>query len=345
MYLKMLRSEKKEPGCRYMDRRDLSMIKKLFIYIICLLLIFSLAACGKKDQTEEVPESAAEVQPNAEETTSPDPVMFSDYTERVAYANWSDEAEIMRSCLNSPGVFTVSSVRHLPVFRCDSVSELEDFRQKFSEALTFDRGYNEISSFDEIAAEYDDRFFENRSVLIVYVSASSCSFRYGIDSIEVNGGDLCIHIVEKIHPEAYDSAMSGWFVMAGIDRATIDGITSYDAVDDSAGPPQFKTLPGMIEYGSFSYAEVREIIENLPEDNRSAIRTEDFVNTEKAEGFWPADRARAEVEGGDYDLSQTFYDADEDVWMVHFWNSKRMGGDATVYMDGDGVTLLITYGD
>ncbi|MBR2670817.1 MAG: hypothetical protein IKE27_01310 [Oscillospiraceae bacterium] len=321
------------------------MTKKLFIYILCILLLFSFSGCGKTHVPEEKPESVQEMQPDTENDAPADAAVFPEYTEKVAYANWSDEGEIMRSCLNEAGVFTVSSVRHLPVFRFDMASELGDFRQKFSEVLTFDRGYNEMPSFDETAARYDDGFFADRSLLLVYVSASSGSFRYGIDRIEVNEGELCVHITEKIRPEVYDSAMSGWFVMVEIERQALDGITSYDAVDDTAAQPQFKTLPGMIEYGSFSYADIREIIENLPEDNRSAIRTEDFVNTEKAEGFWPADRARAEVEGGDYDLSQTFYDADEDVWMVHFWNSKRMGGDATVYMDGDGVTLLITYGD
>ena len=44
-------------------------------------------------------------------------------------------------------------------------------------------------------------------------------------------------------------------------------------------------------------------------------------------------------------LAQMFYDDAADVWMVHFWNSKRAGGDETVYLNGKGVTLLIVYGE
>ena len=108
-------------------------------------------------------------------------------------------------------------------------------------------------------------------------------------------------------------------------------------IDESITPVQ---LPGSIPYGSFSFEEVKKSLD-LDAPN---VRTDGFVNVDEIETGWPTDRAKQELMG-DYDLAQLFYDEAEDVWMVHFWNSKRAGGNETVYLNGKGVTLLIKYGE
>ena len=86
-------------------------------------------------------------------------------------------------------------------------------------------------------------------------------------------------------------------------------------IDESITPVQ---LPGSIPYGSFSFEEVKKSID-LDAPN---VRTDGFVNVDEIEMGWPTDRAKQELMG-DCDLAQLFYDEAEDVWMVHFWNSKR----------------------
>ncbi len=121
--------------------------------------------------------------------------------------------------------------------------------------------------------------------------------------------------------------------------AAFDAIVCYDKSDtDISGPVQ--QLPGHIPYGSFSYKETSGQIDM----SSPGVLTDGFVNVSEEADFIPVERAKAEVTVP-YDLIQTFYDSEEDVWMVHFWDSKTAGGDETVFLSGKGVTLLVIYGE
>lgn len=99
-------------------------------------------------------------------------------------------------------------------------------------------------------------------------------------------------------------------------------------------------LPGMIETGEFSYVEVWN---NVSKD-APGVKMNGFINTEKVELVDVIERAKAEVTV-DYNLAQKFYDKETDMWRVHFGKTKRAGGDENVYLDGNGVTQLIIYGE
>ena len=99
-------------------------------------------------------------------------------------------------------------------------------------------------------------------------------------------------------------------------------------------------LPGMLEYGEFSYSEA---LADIDKENVN-VKTDGFVNTDQVTEFLPVERAKAEAAPG-YDLIQYFYDEDEDVWMVHFFSSDNSANETYVYMNGKGVTLLVKYGD
>ena len=100
----------------------------------------------------------------------------------------------------------------------------------------------------------------------------------------------------------------------------------------------------MIEYGEFSFSDVK----NDTDTDSENVKTDGFVNTDELETDDPdwmelLERAKAEVDV-DYNLTQTFYDEREDVWMVHFFNSDSGKRDEKVYFNGKGRTLLIVYG-
>lgn len=383
---------------------------------------------------------------------------------KVAYANWTEDSRIFE-CLNAETMY-ISSVRHLPVYKLDTEEDLQRFKETFKNILTLDYGYNEVPSFNEVTAGYDEEFFAKHTVILAYVTSGSGSFRYGIRDVAIGDSTLCLNVVQTNHPEVGTSDMAGWFVMAEVLDADIANITKFDAqmvkpedpigdlfdvimsspsfssnpgdylraheyehqqlladrdatlryifteflnaqqtgnsqtglkghimvrildelapesqlkleaetaqeyfdkwaayaqrereqhgdawmeenqpamylllqmIDESITPVQ---LPGSIPYGSFSFEEVKKSLD-LDAPN---VRTDGFVNVDEIEMGWPTDRAKQELMG-DYDLAQLFYDEAEDVWMVHFWNSKRAGGNETVYLNGKGVTLLIEYGE
>ena len=145
----------------------------------------------------------------------------------VAYANWT-EGEMMHDCLN-PDKMLISSVRHLPVYKLDTKEDLDRFKEKYQDSLTFDHGYDEVPSFNEATASYDESFFADRTLVLAYVSAPSGSFRYAIRDISFGGSTFCLDVVQTNNPETHTDDMAGWLVIAEVLDSDIANYTEFDA--------------------------------------------------------------------------------------------------------------------
>ncbi len=152
-----------------------------------------------------------------------------DATKKITYANWTENSGILTSCLNA-WTMVISSVRHLPVFKFDTKEDLDLFREQFEDVLTFDHGYDEVPSFDEIVSEYDDAFFAEHTVILAYVTAGSGSLRFGIRDVFCEGNTLCLNVMQTNHPESGTDDMASWFMMAEVLDKELESITAYDAV-------------------------------------------------------------------------------------------------------------------
>ena len=309
-----------------------------FLILLMLALTLTLTGCAGRSEPEP-PWDGDDGQQNAP-PAEPAGVTGGEipFTVRIAYANWSEDPVITQKCINGE-FFIYSDLPRLPMYRITSAAELAEFRNTFDNILTLHQGYDEIPSFDEQTAGYDQLFFQECDVLIAYVGTSSGSFRFGLREIRNDNGTMRMYVVQTNDPEAYDCAMAGWFVIAEVSKADTAKFEKFDAVRDW-DKAAYASLPGMIEYGTFSYKEVRDRVDY----SAASVRTEGFVNTDEVENFHPVERAKAEATI-DYDLIQYFYDQEEDVWMVRFFKSNQAGGDETVYLNGSGVTLLICYGE
>lgn len=147
---------------------------------------------------------------------------------KVAYANYSEDSRIF-SCLNAEKL-AISSVQHLPVFKFDTKEDLDQFREAFRESFTFDHGYDEMPSFNEVTAGYDESFFTDMAVILAYVPASSGSFRFDIQEVVFGDASLCLNVVQINRPEAYTADMSGWFVIAEVLDKDVADCTEFDAM-------------------------------------------------------------------------------------------------------------------
>ena len=145
------------------------------------------------------------------------------------WVNWSDEEDFYLAALNS-GKLAISSVRHLPVFCFEKAEELEGFKERFGDYFAMEHSLDGlIPSFVDITSEMDEAYFEGRTVFVVYASSGSGSYRFGVNSIYMDGESLCIHIEETGHPEVYTCDMSGWFVVVSLEKALVEGVTDIDA--------------------------------------------------------------------------------------------------------------------
>ena len=117
----------------------------------------------------------------------------------VAYANWAeDDGGLARDekCLDADK-YIFSDFPRLPLFKFETKSELDEFKNKYKETFTMDHGYDEIPSFNDVTSKYDDEFFKSHSLMLAYKAASSGSFRYGISEVKKDNETLILR-VEKL---------------------------------------------------------------------------------------------------------------------------------------------------
>ena len=146
----------------------------------------------------------------------------------VAYANWTDDEKIYNSALNADKILA-DSVHHYPIYKFDTLEDLEQFKRSFGDVLTMDHGYNEIPSFHEVSAKYDKTFFEENTLLLVYVGTNSGSLRFGVDRVSYEEPSLVVQIEQTNNPEVVTEDMAGWFVMASIHNSMLENCTEFDA--------------------------------------------------------------------------------------------------------------------
>ena len=146
---------------------------------------------------------------------------------KVSYANWTDDSRIF-SCLNAEKM-AISSVRHLPVYKLDTKDDLDQFREKYRDVFPFEQGYDEVPSFNEATAGYDDNFFAEHTVILAYVTANSGSLRFGIRDIYQDDSLFCLNVMQMNDPEVGTTDMAGWFMFAEIPDADLEGIADFDA--------------------------------------------------------------------------------------------------------------------
>lgn len=322
-------------------------MSNLIALFVSAFLCASLFGCTPAPETELETNIETNVETNAEtnadaaQPSGQDAGATAQPTWQVAWANYSGDAQVFTGCLNGR-LMIFSNIQHLPIYKFESKAELDTFRARFADTLCFDRGHDEAPSFDEIAAAtYTDEFFSDHSLILVYVQASSGSFRYGVREVVCENGAFTVAVEQLNFPEAYTDDMAGWFILVEPEKAALADCTEFDAWLAPRRIPETVNvvgqLPGMIEHGEFSFEDAKKALETT--DVPLTLQTEGFVNTSEIEGFFPYDRAKAEATG-DYDLAQTYRDEAADVWMVRFFSSKHAGS-KTVYLDGKGRTLLV----
>ncbi len=152
----------------------------------------------------------------------------------VTYAGWSEEPTLYENAFNSELIQSAPDTR-LPVFKIDTYLELENFKQTYSNILLFDQRYDTVLSFYDAMekAQFDrEIFYQENSLLIIYVPANSCSLRFAIKEIKTTDTSMCVYIEQKIQETTSVADKAGWFICIKVNKDKISNYTSFDAVFD-----------------------------------------------------------------------------------------------------------------
>ena len=123
-----------------------------------------------------------------------------------------------------------SNHRNLPIYKFDTLSDLEKFKSDFSGKNGFNYGWDEVPSLNDATKNYDENFFERYTLMLVYVEASSGSYRFGFKDVTIDGNDFCIHVEQTNHPQDGTEDMAGWFITVAVPDSMVANITEFNAI-------------------------------------------------------------------------------------------------------------------
>ena len=198
-------------------------MNRLIALVLVLVCVLGLVGCNTT-----IPSASTPVEKPTNEIQSGGTPVEEAFEIAVSYANWTEESEIYFGALNKEKM-VISSVQHLPIYKFNTSEELEQFKLAFGEVLTMDSGYDEVPSFNDITTNYDETFFDENTLMLVYVGANSGTYRFGVSSVFCAENSFCIHIEQTNNPEVVTDDMAGWFITVAVPDSMVENCTEFDA--------------------------------------------------------------------------------------------------------------------
>ena len=198
-------------------------MNRLIALVLVLVCVLGLVGCNTT-----IPSASTPVEKPTNKVQSGGTPVEKAFEIAVSYANWTEESEIYFGALNKEKM-VISSVQHLPIYKFNTLEELEQFKLAFGEVLTMDSGYDEVPSFNDITTNYDETFFDENTLLLVYVGANSGTYRFGVSSVFCAENSFCIHIEQTNNPEVVTDDMAGWFITVAVPDSMVENCTEFDA--------------------------------------------------------------------------------------------------------------------
>lgn len=149
------------------------------------------------------------------------------FVSRLASAGKADRLELTRGALNYDKLANDSD--SIPVYMLDTLDDLTDFKSNYGKDNAFYYALSDAQSFQKITEEYDESFFNQNSLIIIYFD-SEVVFNYTIDSVDFNGNSVCFHISKPdiMYPGKLD-AYSGTFLIIEFSDLYLNNNTNIDA--------------------------------------------------------------------------------------------------------------------
>lgn len=143
--------------------------------------------------------------------------------------NTADNYSNMIKIGGIPPKASLSSVLALPTVRILSLEELERFKNELSVTMDFDNTYEDTYSFNEIIGYYDEKYFEENSLILVYGSTSTSAARLNIKKAAVSENTLVLQVEYSNTEGEWDTEIQGWLLCVGVAKKDIKDVTCIDA--------------------------------------------------------------------------------------------------------------------
>ena len=183
-------------------------MKKILILILAFMLCFASVSCNSNDKNDENDDTPKKT--------------FEEFQCKVSYGNFLEDTVIHENALNA-------TEGNYPIYRLDTKQELTQFLIDYDEYIPYDDCDYE-DTFIAATKPYDESFFEENSLLVVYVQTSSGSYSFGVDKVDINGERCVVDVKQTNAPEIITHDMAAWFISVTVKKSTIKDCTSFDAI-------------------------------------------------------------------------------------------------------------------
>ena len=195
-------------------------MQKIITSVLTLVFMFSFIGCANPDKKQNNNSSDSTLTTSTTDTN--------DYESSLSYAAWTSESSIFTECLNL-NKMSINGEIHCPIFKLNTKKEFDDFKTKYGDVLYMNSRYDDVLSFKDATAKYNDEFFKEQTLFVIYVTANSSSYRYEVDSIYCDGNSFDVHVKQANNPEAVTMDMAGWLITVAVKDDTVKNCTSFDA--------------------------------------------------------------------------------------------------------------------
>ena len=219
-------------------------MKKLTSLILLIALLVScFASCAGTEnessvhepsessvvtESETATESSLTVEESSAESTEENPEQSEEESIEIS--------EIIRdfTVSNAPLVFdesrvyekAVSDGNKLPaVYKFDTREELDSFKSEYDDLFHFKNP--SVCGFNEATVKYDDAFFENNTLIVIYLKSSSYADEYTVGEIYNDLSTVRIQVV--LTDLGCDQGMGGKFVTVAMPDAMMKNVNTYIA--------------------------------------------------------------------------------------------------------------------
>jgi hypothetical protein len=214
---------------------------------------------------------------------------------------------------------------------------VEEFKGYFPRYI-WDKSWDEVKSFDEVTQKYDKEYYKTQSLLVVYISAGSGTYRYGLDKVEIQGDTLNFYARQTNYPSVIICDMAGWFLLVEVHDSTVKHCQVFNAFLEINKSVTADKLP------AFSYEEESKQYK----DGQPGVKTEGFVNNGSPIEIPTSHEAISHADSEttmEWNQATVYYDAEAQIYKVVLSVRNEAGGCCTVYITKDRVTKLIVYGE
>lgn len=184
--------------------------------------------------TAEEPSTEKFQKPTLPATTKPEftrptyqPV---DFVATVSWAGYNENGEkILLENAEKKYWSPYGDPSHHSVAAFETAEGFEKFVKATADDFQFGSTWDELPSFGQSSSKYNESFFKENVLYLIYVSDGTTSVRFEVDMVARQGKSMII-LIDKLVPEVGDTAMGGWLIAVEVSRNDLGDTNFADAL-------------------------------------------------------------------------------------------------------------------